>query len=117
MTHLTGITTYVRVGGVSDSGSQPGLYIATIGKEITNSSHGEGTSFCSQIFYVYHHRNYYYISSGIGQYDILTGDGSVPTDCFHHGQYGGESAHCHVDYYPDKYCPKGWGNNRTFNLF
>ena len=52
MTHLTGTSTYVRVGGsYVDNNTQPGLFSADHEEEYSAASHGEGTEYCGRIFY------------------------------------------------------------------
>ena len=117
MTHLTGTSTYVRVGGsYVDNNTQPGLFSADHEEEYSAASHGEGTEYCGRIFYRSSNSPATILMSrGIGTY-IVVNDGNVSSECIGDANTVGTHAYCHrTSTYSQ--CPKGWGNIYTYDLY
>lgn len=95
ITHLTGASTYVRIGGVSDGGTQPGLYSLNLEEEYSDSSHGVGTEYCGRVVYVtLYPITISCISSGIGQHDTLYTSQNINSDCYVSGTIDPRYAKC-----------------------
>ena len=119
MTHLTGTSTYVRVGGsYSDSNTQPGLFSPNHEEEHSYASHGVGTECCGKVFYSNYESGskYYFVSSGIGTFSSIEGINHVNTACRVYLTPTTEAAKC--NYNGDNgQCPKGWGNYTSYSKY
>ena len=118
MTHLTGTSTYVRVGGsYSDSNTQPGLFSPNHEEEHSYASHGVGTEYCGRVFFSDHGRNAHYAkSTGIGTYTGSYGHGYLTSGCLSRTSSTEEYAYCFFDVELGQ-CPNGWGNYHSYQNY
>ena len=116
--HQSGKNTALRVGNDPSGSRKAGVFHSTSVTETTQESLGEGTAYCGRVFssaYKYT-RPYYYISTGIANFEHLSGTQRVRSECFAESDDISESAHCNT--FTDRgQCPLGWGNRASTKNF